>query len=100
MGRQSRHASKRVSICFNLKNNVFNFCLFSSNYWFQLLQILQKYGEIQHFNFVYHPTGTNVGQPKGFAFVKYTNVSFNFSKRSYFKINLINIPLVRNTLVS
>lgn len=40
-----------------------------------MLQILRKYGEIENFNFVYHTIGPNVGQPKGFAFVKYKTVS-------------------------
>lgn len=41
------------------------------------MQILQKYGPIEHFNFVYHTNGPNLGQPKGFAFIKYKEVSMN-----------------------
>jgi hypothetical protein len=58
----------------------------SCEYWFQLLQILQKYGAIDHFNFVYHTKGPNVGDPKGFAFIKYKDVSFAILFYNLFKI--------------
>jgi hypothetical protein len=48
--------------------------LLFSFYWYQLLQILQKYGEIDHFNYVYNIAG----QPKGFAFIKYKEVKNYF----------------------
>jgi len=74
MDRQLGFARHRVSLsavtgCTNVNLSSL------SIYRYQLLQILQKYGEIEHFNFVYHINGPNTGQPKGFAFVKYKLVS-------------------------
>ncbi len=45
------------------------------HFGYQLLQILQKYGNIEKFDFLYQTIGPNIGQAKGFAFVKYKNVN-------------------------
>jgi hypothetical protein len=44
---------------------------------FQLLKILQKFGNIEKFDFLYHTKGPSHQhlQPKGFAFVQYKSVS-------------------------
>ena len=78
MGGQLRLKNYRVStleaVYFDLFVSNFLKISFFPIYWFKLLQILQKYGEIEHFNFVYHTNGPNIGQPKGFAFIKYKEV--------------------------
>lgn len=51
-------------------------CLIS-NYRFQLLKIAQKCGTIEKFDMIFHKTGPMVGQPRGYAFVTYKDVSDN-----------------------
>ncbi|XP_059622955.1 probable RNA-binding protein 18 [Phlebotomus argentipes] len=38
---------------------------------YQLVKILQKYGDIENFELVYHRTGPQAGQSRGYAFVTY-----------------------------
>jgi len=38
---------------------------------FHLLKLVQSFGTIQHFDFLFHRTGPHVGQPRGYAFVTY-----------------------------
>ncbi|XP_055693163.1 probable RNA-binding protein 18 [Lutzomyia longipalpis] len=38
---------------------------------YQLVKILQKYGDIENFELVYHRTGPLAGQSRGYAFVTY-----------------------------
>ncbi|XP_015118818.1 probable RNA-binding protein 18 [Diachasma alloeum] len=41
---------------------------------FQLLKIVQTYGEIEKFDLLFHRSGPQAGQPRGYAFVTYTTV--------------------------
>lgn len=57
------------------KNGFPNFSLFIfATYWYQLVKILQKYGDIENFELVYHRTGPLAGQSRGYAFVTYKMV--------------------------
>lgn len=47
----------------------------SCNYWFQLLKILQQFGEIEKFDMLFHRSGPLYGQPRGYAFVTYKRAS-------------------------
>ncbi|XP_055385284.1 probable RNA-binding protein 18 [Condylostylus longicornis] len=38
---------------------------------YQLLKILQKYGDIEKFDLLFHKSGPLAGQPRGYAFVTY-----------------------------
>lgn len=40
---------------------------------FALLKILQKFGTLQRFDFLYHKTGPDQGKPRGYCFVSYSN---------------------------
>ncbi|XP_014256578.1 probable RNA-binding protein 18 [Cimex lectularius] len=40
---------------------------------FQLVKILQKYGQIDKFDLLYHKTGPQAGQPRGYAFVTFVD---------------------------
>lgn len=39
---------------------------------FALLKILQKFGSLQRFDFLYHKTGPDQGKPRGYCFVTYS----------------------------
>ncbi|XP_053380769.1 probable RNA-binding protein 18 [Mercenaria mercenaria] len=39
---------------------------------FALLKILQKFGSLQRFDFLYHKTGPDQGKPRGYCFVSYS----------------------------
>lgn len=41
------------------------------NYRFQLLKILQQFGEIEKFDLLFHRSGPLYGQPRGYGFVTY-----------------------------
>jgi len=41
---------------------------------FHLLKLVQKYGTIEHFDFLFHRSGPNLGLPRGYAFVEYTEI--------------------------
>lgn len=45
------------------------------HYRFQLLKIVQKCGKIEKFDMLFHKSGPQVGQPRGYAFVTYADVS-------------------------
>lgn len=40
---------------------------------FALLKILQKFGSLQRFDFLYHKTGPDLGKPRGYCFVTYSS---------------------------
>ncbi|XP_022914293.1 probable RNA-binding protein 18 [Onthophagus taurus] len=42
---------------------------------YQLLKLLQKHGEIEKFDLLFHRSGPLAGQPRGYAFVTYVNKS-------------------------
>lgn len=42
-----------------------------SHYRYQLLKLVRAYGNIEKFDMLFHRTGPNAGQPRGFAFVTY-----------------------------
>lgn len=50
------------------------FCHFRIN-WYQLLKIVQKCGQIEKFDMIFHKSGPMVGQARGYAFVTYQDVS-------------------------
>lgn len=39
---------------------------------FSLLKLLQKYGELSKFDFLYHKSGPDQGKPRGYCFVTYS----------------------------
>ncbi|XP_008545552.1 probable RNA-binding protein 18 [Microplitis demolitor] len=41
---------------------------------YQLLKIVQKYGKIEKFDLLFHRSGPQAGQPRGYAFVTYATV--------------------------
>lgn len=43
--------------------------------WFQLLKIVQKCGQIEKFDMIFHKSGPQAGQARGYAFVTYHDVS-------------------------
>lgn len=45
--------------------------------WYQLLKIVQQCGRIEKFDMLFHKSGPQVGQPRGYAFVTYQEVSIN-----------------------
>nr|XP_054771633.1 probable RNA-binding protein 18 [Lytechinus pictus] len=40
---------------------------------FTLLKILQKYGKIEQFDFLFHKSGPNQGKPRGYCFASFEN---------------------------
>lgn len=42
-----------------------------SYYRYQLLKMVRVYGNIEKFDMLFHRSGPNAGQPRGFAFVTY-----------------------------
>lgn len=42
-----------------------------SPYRYQLLKMVRVYGNIEKFDMLFHRSGPNAGQPRGFAFVSY-----------------------------
>lgn len=58
----------------DLSQSISNNCLNYSNYRFQLLKILQQFGEIEKFDMLFHRSGPLFGQPRGYAFVTYKKV--------------------------
>ncbi|EDO45951.1 predicted protein [Nematostella vectensis] len=38
---------------------------------FNILKILQQFGEIEHFQFLFHGNGPNRGEPRGYCFVEF-----------------------------
>lgn len=42
-----------------------------SFYWYQLLKILQRFGHIEKFDLLFHRSGPQEGQPRGYAFITY-----------------------------
>ncbi|CAH0393817.1 unnamed protein product [Bemisia tabaci] len=60
-----------MSICtYHVTNNVFVFFL----NWFHLLKLLQKFGNIEKFDLLFHRSGPLAGQPRGYAFVTYSQL--------------------------
>lgn len=45
------------------------------HYRYQLLKIVQQCGKIEKFDMLFHKSGPQVGQPRGYAFVTYKDVS-------------------------
>ena len=45
----------------------------SSVYGFQLLKIVQKYGDIEKFDLLFHHSGPLAGKSRGYGFVTYKN---------------------------
>ncbi|XP_020285638.1 probable RNA-binding protein 18 [Pseudomyrmex gracilis] len=41
---------------------------------YQLLKLVQKYGTIEKFDLLFHRSGPQAGQPRGYAFVTYTTI--------------------------
>ena len=39
--------------------------------WYQFLKLIQKHGNIEKFDFLFHKTGPQAGQPRGYGFVTY-----------------------------
>ena len=37
-----------------------------------MLKLLQKYGTLEHFDFLYHKTGPEQGKPRGYCFATYS----------------------------
>lgn len=35
------------------------------------MKLVQKYGSIEEFDLLFHRSGTNIGLPRGYAFVEY-----------------------------
>lgn len=50
--------------------HIFNKLHFS-NYRYQLLKLVRAYGNIEKFDMLFHRSGPNAGQPRGFAFVTF-----------------------------
>lgn len=42
--------------------------------WYQLLKLAQKYGTIEKFDLLFHRSGPQAGQPRGYAFVTYETI--------------------------
>ena len=40
-------------------------------YWYNFLKIVQKPGNIEKLDFLFHRSGPQIGQPRGYAFVTY-----------------------------
>ena len=47
---------------------------FSYLYWYQLLKLVEKFGTLVEFDFLYHRSGPLNGQPRGYAFITYNNL--------------------------
>lgn len=45
-----------------------------SVYWYQLLKLVQQHGTIEKFDLLFHRSGPQAGQPRGYAFVTYKTV--------------------------
>jgi RNA recognition motif-containing protein len=41
---------------------------------YQLLKLIQKYGTIEKFDLLFHRSGPQAGQPRGYAFVTYKTI--------------------------
>jgi RNA recognition motif-containing protein len=41
---------------------------------FTLLKILQKYGKLEKFDFLYNKTGPDIGKPRGYCFITYDKI--------------------------
>lgn len=41
---------------------------------FVLIKLLQKYGSLEKFDYLYHKTGPDAGKPRGYCFVTYTHL--------------------------
>lgn len=41
---------------------------------YQLLKLVQKYGTIEKFDLLFHRSGPQAGQPRGYAFVTYKTI--------------------------
>lgn len=46
---------------------------------FQLLKIAQKCGAIEKFDMIFHKSGPQFGQPRGYAFVTFVEVTHSFT---------------------
>jgi len=44
-------------------------------YWYQLIKTLQRFGNIEKFDMLFHRRGPLEGQPRGYAFVTYADSS-------------------------
>ena len=52
------------------------FALIIEAYWtyrLAMVKILQKYGTLKKFDFLYHKSGPDIGKPRGYCFVTYEN---------------------------
>ena len=56
--------------------NLIDLTLFPVN-WYQLLKILQKCGQIEKFDMIFHKSGPLAGQARGYAFVTYREVKYS-----------------------
>lgn len=42
--------------------------------WYKLLKLVQKHGTIEKFDLLFHRSGPQAGQPRGYAFVTYKTI--------------------------
>lgn len=45
---------------------------------YALLQVFIKFGKVSKLDFLFHKTGPNKGQPRGYAFIQYFNESVSY----------------------
>ncbi|KAG5889928.1 hypothetical protein JTB14_010078 [Gonioctena quinquepunctata] len=67
----------------------FNLHIHSFLYRYQLLKLVQKHGNIEKFDLIFHRSGPQAGLPRGYAFVTYTK-----KKDAETAKNLLNGSLV------
>lgn len=72
------HTNERVSNF--IKNSIYIcdqnliYVCFLIFYWYQLIKMLQKFGNVEKFELLFHRYGPLSGQPRGYAFVTYEKI--------------------------
>ena len=55
---------------------------------FALLKILQKFGSLERFDYLYHKAGPDMGKPRGYCFVSYLTRQVSFEYRYTLKVDI------------